>query len=175
MLRVSTRARYALRLMLDVARNSDDNGPVSLNSVAQRTAISRGYLEQVALSLRSASLLRGVCGRRGGYRLAAPADEITVGRIFEALIGPISLVDCVDDPAACPRSDCCECRVVYRLINDRIVEVLQSHTLADLMSPDWMRTYGNFIGGDGQERPDGFGCNPMKEEERQGRPADRTV
>ena len=79
MMRVSTRARYALRLMLDVARNGVDNGPVSLSSVAKRTAISRGYLEQVALSLRSASLLRGVCGRRGGYRLAAAAEEITVG------------------------------------------------------------------------------------------------
>ena len=166
MMRVSTRARYALRLMLDVARNGVDNGPVSLSSVAERTAISRGYLEQVALSLRSASLLRGVCGRRGVYRLAAAAEEITVGRIFEALIGPISLVDCVDDPSACPRSGGCECRVIYRLINDRIVEVLQSHTLADLMDPEWMRTYGNFLGGDGPMPPDGFGCNPVKEEKR---------
>ena len=168
MLRVSTRARYALRLMLDVARNGRDNGPVSLSSVAERTAISRGYLEQVALSLRSASLLHGICGRRGGYRLAVPADEITVGRIFEALIGPISIVDCVDDPAACPRGECCECRIVYRLINDRIVEVLQAHTLTDLMDPDWMRTYGNVIDidGDGHERPDGFGCNPVKQKQR---------
>ncbi len=166
MIRVSTRARYALRLMLDVAKNGVDNGPVSLSSVAERTAISRGYLEQVALSVRSASLLRGVCGRRGGYRLSAAAEEITVGRIFEALIGPISLVDCVDDPSACPRSGGCECRVIYRLINDRIVEVLQSHTLADLMDPEWMRTYGNFLGGDGPLPPDGFGCNPQKKEER---------
>jgi len=167
-LRVSTRARYALRLMLDVARNSSDNGPVSLSSVAGRTQISRGYLEQVALSLRSASLLRGVCGRRGGYRLGLPAEQITVRRIFEALIGPISLVDCVDDPATCPRSDCCECRVVYRLLNERIVEVLQSHTLADLMDPSWMRTYGSIVDieGSGRERPDGFGCNPVKEKEQ---------
>lgn len=168
MLRVSTRARYALRLMLDVARNSCDNGPVSLSSVAKRTAISRGYLEQVALALRSASLLRGVSGRRGGYRLAAPAEEVTVGRIFEALIGPIALVDCVDDPAACPLSDGCECRVVYRLLNERIVEVLEGHTLADLMNPEWMRTYGTIVDieGSGRARPDGVGCNPVKKEEQ---------
>ena len=166
MLRVSTRARYALRLMLDVARNGRDDAPISLSSVAKRTAISRGYLEQVALSLRSASLLRGVCGRRGGYHLGAPAEEITVGRIFEALIGPISLVDCIDSPSTCARSDGCECRVLYRLINDRIVEVLQSHTLADLMDPEWVRTYGDLIEGDGRQLLDGFGCNPVKGEKR---------
>jgi len=166
MLRVSARVRYALRLMLDVARNDVENGPVSLTSVAERTAISRGYLEQVALALRSARLLRGVCGRRGGYHLAEPPELITVARIFDALIGPTALVACVDDPATCPRSGRCECRVVYRLIGDRITDVLQSHTLADLMDPAWMRTYGNVLGDGSLQGPDGFDCKPQESQGR---------
>jgi len=166
MIRISTRARYALRLMVDVARHGSENGPVSLASVSKRTDISRSYLEQVALVLRSASLLRGVCGRRGGYRLAVPPAEITVGRIFEALIGPTCLVDCVDDPASCPRSDYCECRVIYRLMNEKILAVLQGHTLADLIDPDWVSTHGGggILGGEDHERVEGFGCNPTSGE-----------
>ena len=79
-MRISTRARYALRMMLDIARHDGENDPVSLTSVSERTHISKSYLEQVALSLRSASLLRGVSGRRGGYHLAVPAVDVhTIG------------------------------------------------------------------------------------------------
>jgi Rrf2 family protein len=138
-MRLSTRARYALRMMLDVARNGAKGGPVSLTTVSARTDISRAYLEQVALALRAAGLLRGVSGRRGGYRLAAPPHEITVGQVLEASIGPIRLVDCLEDPALCCRSETCESRLVYQLINDRVEEVLESYTLADLMDPSWVR------------------------------------
>lgn len=123
--------------MLDVARNGGEEQPVSLAAVAGRTNLSRGYLEQLALTLRNARLIRGVAGRSGGYRLALPPSEITVGQVIEASIGPICVVDCVDDPEGCPRSEFCECRVVYSLINARIAEVLHSFTLADLMDPSW--------------------------------------
>lgn len=132
-MRISTRGRYALRLMLDVARHGADGQPVSLAAVAERTGISRGYLEQLAQSLRSARLVRGVAGRHGGYKLAKTTSEITLGRILEAAIGPICVVDCVDDPESCPRSEFCECRLVYGLINRRIAEVLDEFTLADLL------------------------------------------
>ena len=141
MMKLSTRARYALRMMLDVARNGGEVEPVSLASVAGRTDLSRGYLEQLALALRNARLLKGIAGRKGGYRLAAPAGEITVAQVVEASIGPINLVDCLEDPASCPRSDFCECRVVYRLINNRVVEVMQEYTLADLLDPSWVRAH----------------------------------
>ena len=137
-MRLSTRARYALRLMLDVSRNGGEERPVSLAAVAGRTNLSRGYLEQLALTLRNARLIRGVSGRAGGYRLAMPPSEITVGQVIEAAIGPICVVDCVDDPEGCPRSEFCECRVVYSLINARVAEVLHSFPLADLMDPSWV-------------------------------------
>ena len=92
-MKISTRGRYALRMMLDVSRHGGEDVPVSLASVAQRTGISHGYLEQVALALKSARLVRGVAGRHGGYKLAVPAREISIRQIIEATIGPICVVD----------------------------------------------------------------------------------
>ena len=138
-MRLTTRARYALRMMLDVARNGGGERPVSLASVSERTGISRGYLEQLALALRNARLVRGIAGRYGGYRLAAAPGDITVGQIVEAAIGPICLVDCLEDPLTCPRAEFCECRVVYSIINDRVSEVLNEYNLTDLLDPSWVR------------------------------------
>lgn len=161
-MRISTRARYALRMMLDIARNGGENEPVSLTGVAKRTDISKSYLEQVALSLRSARLLRGVFGRRGGYQLTASPEEITIGQIFEALIGPTCFVDCVDEPSSCPRSESCECRVIYRLMNERVLEVLQSNTLANLLDPDWLSAHGGGLVSAGTDvaGAEGYGCRP---------------
>lgn len=138
-MRLTTRARYALRMMLDIARNGGDEAPVSLAVVSERTGISRGYLEQLALALRNARLVRGVAGRYGGYRLAAEPNEITIGHIVEAAIGPICLVDCLEDPTTCPRAEFCECRIVYALINERVSEVLREYTLRDLLDPSWVQ------------------------------------
>jgi Rrf2 family protein len=136
-MKISTRARYALRMMLDIGRHGDLKTPVSLTLVAERTGISRGYLEQLAMALRNARLLRAVAGRYGGYKLAAPTEDVTIRMIIEAAIGPIAVVDCVDEPETCPRSDYCECRVVYALINQRVAEVLEDFTLADLLDKRW--------------------------------------
>jgi Rrf2 family protein len=162
MLKLSTRARYALRMMLDVARNGGTETPVSLAMVSERTGLSRGYLEQVAAALRSARLLRAASGRHGGYRLAGPPEEITVGNIIEATIGQVCLVDCLDDPTTCVRAEFCECRMVYSLINNRVTEVLHAYTLADLLDPAWVRSVGNEIAHlpgcpspPGQPRPEG--------------------
>lgn len=138
-MKISTRGRYALRMMLDIACHGGRNTPVSLASVSERTRISHGYLEQVALALRSARLVRGVAGRHGGYTLSWPPEEITVGQILEAALGPIRVVDCVEEPETCTLADYCECRLVYSLINLRIREVLEELTLADLADPNWMK------------------------------------
>lgn len=137
-MKISTRGRYALRMMLDIARHDGERKPVSLASVSQRTGISHGYLEQVALALRSARLVRGVAGRHGGYKLAQKASEISIRQIIEATIGPVCVVDCIDEPEACLRAEYCECRVVYTMINRRIGEVLDEFSLADLADPKWL-------------------------------------
>lgn len=144
-MRFSTRARYALRMMLDIARNGGDHRPVSLAEVSERTGISRGYLEQLAMALRNARLVRGVAGRYGGYRMAMPAAQITIGRIIEAAIGPICVVDCVEEPESCLRAEFCECRVVYAVINQRVADVLDQFTLANLLDPSWVRATGQLV------------------------------
>jgi Rrf2 family protein len=138
-MKISTRGRYALRMMLDIACHGGLGTPVSLASVSERTGISHGYLEQVALALRSAQLVRGVAGRRGGYTLSSPPEQINICQILEATLGPICVVDCVDEPETCGRADCCECRLVYSLVNLRIREVLEDFTLADLADARWVK------------------------------------
>jgi Rrf2 family protein len=141
-MRISTRGRYALRMMLDIAKHGKNSVPVSLSTVSDRTGISHGYLEQLAPALRAARLVKSVAGRHGGYRLASPAAEISIRQIIEASIGPVCIVDCVDEPESCLRADYCECRVVYSLINQRIAQVLDDFSLADLTDPSWTRTKG---------------------------------
>jgi Rrf2 family protein len=138
-MKISTRGRYALRMMLDIASHGGLQTPVSLASVSERTGISHGYLEQVALTLRGARLVHGVAGRHGGYRLSLPPEEITIRQIVEAALGPICVVDCIEEPETCTRAEFCECRLVYSMINLRIHEVLEEFTLADLADPDRMK------------------------------------
>ena len=137
-MKLGTRPRYALRLMLEIARLGGRDAPVSLATVSGRSDLSRGYLEQLALALKNAGLLRGICGKQGGYRLARSTEEITVGQIFEAVTGPVNIVECVDDPASCLRSEYCECRPVYVLMSRRIGEVLHGFTLAQMLEPAWI-------------------------------------
>ena len=138
-MKLSSRARYALRCMIAISRLSSDSKPVSLERVAQSTRISRRYLEQLAIALKNASLLRGVSGKGGGYLLARPAGEIKVGQIIEAGIGPINIVDCVRHPELCLKVEVCECRLLYVLINHRITQVLNEFSLADLVDKDWLK------------------------------------
>jgi Rrf2 family protein len=134
-------------MMLDLARRGGADTPISLASVAERTGISHGYLEQVALSLRNAGLVRGVAGRHGGYKLSSSPEDISIRQIIEATIGPICVVDCIEEPESCPRAESCECRVVYAMINLRVGEVLEEYNLADLIDPGWMKETGRSVTG----------------------------
>ena len=145
-MRISTRGRYALRMMLDIARHDVDGSPVSLPSVSERTGISHGYLEQLAPALRAARLVKSVAGRHGGYRLVGPASKITLRQIIEASIGPVCVVECVEEPESCMRADFCECRIVYALINQRIAQVLDDFTIEDLLDPSWVSEKGVELG-----------------------------
>ena len=129
--KLSTRARYALRMMLDIAKRPGAN-PVTLREISETTEISKPYLDQVAVGLKTSALIRAMRGRGGGYQLTRPADEISVRQIIEAAIGPINVVDCAMRPETCGRSDCCECRWVYQRINDQITNLLNGMSLGEL-------------------------------------------
>lgn len=131
-MKISTRARYALRLMIDLANHEGEQGPVILRDVAERQGISKRYLEQLATNLRNARLVDTVQGRGGGYSLARPSSEIVVGEIIEATIGAINVVGCVLAPDSCSRSSDCPSRSMWVRVNQRVNEVFNSVTLADL-------------------------------------------
>ena len=136
-MKLSTRARYALRMMVEITRQTTDETPaLTLKEIAETTDVSRRYLEQLAINLKNAVLVRGKQGKGGGYSLARPADEIRVGEIIEAAIGPINIVDCVLEPGACDKSDACGCRSIYCDINERIADTLNDLTLLELAKRD---------------------------------------
>lgn len=133
-MKLSTRGRYGLRAMLDIAINQGD-GPITLHSISERQGISVGYLEQLMVPLKKEGLIRSVRGAQGGYLLARGPDKITVGDIIRALEGPIAPVACVseDYPEECDRAEGCVTRLVWTKVRDSIAQVLDSLTLADLI------------------------------------------
>ncbi len=133
-MKLSTRGRYGLRAMLDIAINQGD-GPVALHNISERQGISVGYLEQLMVPLKKEGLIRSVRGAQGGYLLARGPDKITVGDIIRALEGPIAPVACVseDYPEECDRAEGCVTRLVWTKVRDSIAQVLDSLTLADLI------------------------------------------
>lgn len=125
--------------MIQIAKQADGNVPVSLQQVAQQGDLPRRYLEQLVIGLKNASLIRGVSGKVGGYLLTKPAREIKIGDIIASAIGPINIVDCVNEPRQCLKADVCECRLLYTLINGRIADVLNEFSLADMLDKKWYR------------------------------------
>ena len=131
-MRISTRARYALRAMIFIAREGKQGNPIKLSDVACHTDVSHRYLEQVAISLKNSKLLKGVSGKNGGHVLARSADQIKLSEIVKAAIGEINIVDCVLEPESCDKIGECECHDLYCLINNRISDTLNEFTLSDL-------------------------------------------
>jgi Rrf2 family cysteine metabolism transcriptional repressor len=130
--RLSTRGRYALRAMIDLALHS--NGPVPRSDIAERQEISADYIEQLFVKLRRAGLIESVKGPGGGYTLAQSADQIRAGDIIRTVEGPIALVHCVapQQGAACHRVDSCVAHLLWKRLSDKVAEVLDSVTLKDL-------------------------------------------
>jgi Rrf2 family transcriptional regulator, cysteine metabolism repressor len=131
-MRINTRVRYAIRMMADMAKHGHGE-PVALRDVAARQNLPKMYLSQLTAPLKSAALIKSFWGNRGGYTLNRPATEISLLEIIEAVEGPIALLDCVQDPRRCERSDFCEAIGVWRTINETLVATLEHYSLADLV------------------------------------------
>ena len=133
MMLISTRGRYALRVLVDMAEHQTD-GYMTLKEVAQRQDISVKYLEQIAAPLVQGGLLRAIRGARGGYQLCRIPEEYTVGLILRTIEGSLSPVACVEHgETVCSRMDECVTVEVYRRINDAIDNVVDHITLRDLV------------------------------------------
>ena len=134
-MKISTKGRYALRLMIDLAENSSGN-PVSLKDVAKRQGISDKYLEQIISVLNKAGYVRSVRGAQGGYLLKSDPETYTVGMILRQTEGSLAPVSCIeDDEIICDRQEQCVTSIVYKKINDAISNVVDNITLQDLV--DW--------------------------------------
>jgi Rrf2 family protein len=132
-LKLSTKGRYGLKAMFELALNQDD-GPVPLKHIAQNQNLSEQYLEQIFSKLRKAGLIKSIRGAQGGYLLARDADDITVGNIIRILDGPIAPSDCVlEKETECKRSGHCVTQVVWERIKESVDTVIDSITLQNMV------------------------------------------
>ncbi|MBE5890827.1 MAG: Rrf2 family transcriptional regulator [Lachnospiraceae bacterium] len=134
-MKISTKGRYALRLMLDLAKNCTGE-PISLKDVASRQDISDKYLEQIISILNKAGFVRSVRGAQGGYLLRRKPEEYTVGDILRLTEGSLAPVSCLEgEHLECEKSADCVTVIVYKKINDAINDVVDHISLQDLL--DW--------------------------------------
>jgi Rrf2 family protein len=130
-MKLSTRARYGVRLMLVLAQNYGKE-PVYLKDIARQEEISEKYLSLLIMPLRGIGLVTSVRGAYGGYNLARDPKEITLKEIVDVLEGDCSLVNCVKNPSSCSRVATCVSHDIWATIGGKIAETLSSITL-DMM------------------------------------------
>lgn len=141
-MKISTKGRYALRLMLDLAlHNTGDY--ITIKSIAQRQGISDKYLEQIITQLSRAGFVKSTRGSQGGYRLTREPKDYTVGSILKLIEGSLAPVSCVtEDEKDCERYGACATYFVYEKINEAVNDVVEHITLEDLVERD-KRLSGN--------------------------------
>lgn len=133
---ISTRGRYALRVMIDIAENGG-GGFIPLDGIAARQNISEKYLERILAELTRGKLLEGVRGKGGGYRLVREPEDYSVGDILRLTEGTLSPVACLKEGAKpCARSPECKTLPVWKGLNDVITTYLDGVTLKELMKEE---------------------------------------
>ena len=131
-MRYSTKSRYALRLMMELAARPE-GACVSLKEISERQQISLKYLEQIVTPLARAQLVKSMRGSQGGYRLTKRPHEYTAGEILRAVEGSLASVVCLSDPEfACPRQDGCSSRKFWSGLDEVVTQYVNGVTLADL-------------------------------------------
>src|SRR5512139_331584 len=141
-MRLSKRGEYGLRAMIDlaVALQAQDGKPsggvVQIREIAERQRIPSKFLEQILLTLKNAGLLHSRMGVGGGYYLAKPAGEISLGQIVRVLDGPLAPISCVShmayEPCGCPDERTCGLRLVMLDVRNAIADILDGTSLADV-------------------------------------------
>lgn len=136
-MKISTKGRYSLRLMLDLAQHYKDD-PLSLKDISERQNISKKYLEQIVPPLRNAGLLTSNRGHTGGYRLSKSPSEITVADVVECTEGSLQPVSCMSDNSSeCPQQLECMTLPVWQGLYGVMQEYLQSISLQDILDKNY--------------------------------------
>ncbi len=132
-MKISTKGRYALRMLIDLSINSNENY-VALKDVAERQNISKKYLEQIVPMLNKSGLLKTNRGYQGGYMLAKPIEEYTVGEVLRVTEGNLAPVSCLEHPENnCPRSEECMTLYVWEGLYKTVTNYLDNITLRDII------------------------------------------
>lgn len=133
-MKVTAKARYGLRILLDVAMNETHARPRTIKEIADAQDISEKFISRIVVTLRQKGMIRSARGKLGGFRLAKAPADITLLSVIEALQGPISLVDCVTDAQACGRARACAARSVWTDVNTAVRTALQGITLENVLA-----------------------------------------
>ena len=133
MIMISTKGRYAVRVMIDLAEHKDEKN-VPLKDIAKRQMISKKYLEAIVKDLVSAKLIKGSSGKGGGYKLIKNPDEYIVGEILESTEGPLASVACIADKKYnCPRKKICQTLPMWEEFDGMVHDYFYSKKLSDLL------------------------------------------
>ena len=140
-MKISTKGRYALRLMLDIAAH-DSGEPVRIKEIASRQEISAKYLEQIVAILSKAGYVKSIRGPQGGYRLTRKPEEYSLGDILRLTEGSLAPVECLEgETNQCPRAGDCITLLFCKKLDKAIREVTEGYTLEDLLT--WQNQAGN--------------------------------
>ena len=132
-MKISTRGRYALRLMMDIAMNGKEE-PVRIKDIARRQEISEKYLEQIVSVLNKAGFVKSSRGPQGGYRLMRAPQEYTAGSILHLIEGSLAPVACMDmEENDCPRHERCATLLLCQKLHEAMQDVIDHVSLADLI------------------------------------------
>ena len=141
---ISTKGRYALRIMLDLAEHSGE--VIKLKEIAGRQNISEKYMEQIISILNKAGYVRSTRGAQGGYQLVKIPAEYTVGMVLRLTEGSLAPVECLNENALkCEREDICATVEVYKRIYDAINGVIDNFTIADLLDVKNEKASNNYV------------------------------
>ncbi|MCI5899386.1 MAG: Rrf2 family transcriptional regulator [Firmicutes bacterium] len=144
-MKISTKGRYALRMLLDLAEHQND-GFIALKDIASRQDISKKYLEQIIPILNKSDFLISNRGFQGGYKLAKNPDKYTIGDILRITEGSLSPVACLDhEPVLCDRANDCPTLPVWRGLKKVIDDYLDSITLQDLLDRQRERYANDYV------------------------------
>ena len=131
-MKISTKGRYALRIMIDLALNSNGNF-IALKEIAKRQDITIKYLEQIVALLNKAGFLETARGNAGGYKLAKEPKDYIVGDILRATEGDLAPIICLTEDGACQRKQICKTYSFWKGLDDVINDYIDSKTLEDLL------------------------------------------
>ena len=135
-LKISAKARYALRFVLDVAAHVGDDKPRTGAVIAKAQNISEKFLSRIVIPLRERGIVRSVRGNVGGFRLAKSAEDITLLEIVETMQGPLAVLDCLAPGSECPRLMTCLARQVWKDVNQSFSDTLAKITVASILKRD---------------------------------------